>query len=292
MEWREIEIFLTLADELHFGRTAERLRVSQARVSQSIRKVERRIGAPLFDRTSRRVALTPIGARLRDDLLPGYRAILAGIDRAVAAGRGVTGVLRAGFEAPGVADLVALDRFRARHPGCVLEIREVDFADPFAMLRDGEVDVLVTLLPVDEPGLTAGPAVYTEPMVLAVPARHRLAGRASVTLDDLAHDPVLRAAHPPRPYWEPDDPWHTPGGEPVRRGEPVATFQELLASVAAGKGICPLAAHAAAYFARPTIAYVPFTGAPSVHWGLVWRTAGETALVRAFAAALGEDTPC
>jgi len=68
MELRDIEIFLTLAEELHFGRTAERLRVSQARVSQAIRRQERRLGVALFDRTSRRVALTPVGRRLREDL--------------------------------------------------------------------------------------------------------------------------------------------------------------------------------------------------------------------------------
>src|SRR5690606_15884816 len=68
VDLRDIEIFLTLAEELHFGRTAERLHVSTPRVSQSIAQQERRIGAPLFERTSRRVTLTPLGARLRDDL--------------------------------------------------------------------------------------------------------------------------------------------------------------------------------------------------------------------------------
>jgi len=75
MERRDAEIFLTLAEELHFGRTAERLFVSQARVSQSIKKLERRIGAPLFERTSRHVALTPIGRQLHRDIGPAYRRI-------------------------------------------------------------------------------------------------------------------------------------------------------------------------------------------------------------------------
>ena len=65
-----MEIFLTLADELHFGRAAQRLHVSTARVSQTIKKLERRIGASLFERTSRRVDLTPIGRRLGDELRP------------------------------------------------------------------------------------------------------------------------------------------------------------------------------------------------------------------------------
>ena len=73
MEQREIEIFLTLAEELHFGRTAERLHVSTTRVSQTIRKVERQIGVPLFERTSRRVVLTPIGRDLEEGLRPAFQ---------------------------------------------------------------------------------------------------------------------------------------------------------------------------------------------------------------------------
>jgi hypothetical protein len=82
---------------------------------------------------------------------------------------------------------------------------------------------------------------------------------------------------------EPPEPWTTPSGQPVRRGRPLATFQELLAVIAAGEGVCPLAAHARQYFARPTIAFVPFRNAPDVRWALVWRRTGRTARVREFA---------
>lgn len=78
VELRDIQIFLALAEELHFGRTAERLRVSQARVSQSIKQQERRTGGALFERTSRSVRLNPLGERLRDRLDAGYREIMAG----------------------------------------------------------------------------------------------------------------------------------------------------------------------------------------------------------------------
>jgi hypothetical protein len=83
VEQRDIEIFLTLAEELHFGRTAERLHVSTARVSQTIKKLERGIGTTLFERTSRHVALTPIGRRLDDDKRPdiGYIPIRDGLPR-------------------------------------------------------------------------------------------------------------------------------------------------------------------------------------------------------------------
>ncbi|GAB2970093.1 LysR family transcriptional regulator [Saccharothrix stipae] len=277
MERRDLEVFLALAEELHFSRTAERLHVSQARVSQSVKQLERRIGAPLFERTSRRVALTPIGHRLRDDLAPAYRQIVDGIARAVEAARG-TSLVRVGFEAPAVADLVGdvLDRFRTRHPDSEVRVREAPFIDPFSLLRSDEVDVLVTLFPVDEPDLTAGPVVHEEPLVLAVSDTHPFTRQRSVTLEDLARDTVFRAA-----YWRDA----TPAGSAITRGRDVTTFQELLTAIADGEGVCPLGAHAAGYFARPRIAFLPLVDAPRLVWGMVWRTAGETVRVREFAAA-------
>jgi DNA-binding transcriptional LysR family regulator len=100
VERREIEIFLALADELHFGRTAERLHVSTARVSQTITGLERRFGARLFERTSRRVTLTPVGSRLRDDLRPAVEQIEAGIARATATGRASRASCGSGSSAP------------------------------------------------------------------------------------------------------------------------------------------------------------------------------------------------
>lgn len=284
MERRDLEIFLTLAARLHFGRTADELHVSQARVSQTIKKMERRIGAPLFERTSRRVELTPIGRRLRDDLEPAVRQVQEGVDRAIRAARGVGGALTIAFQAPPVADIAAglLDTFRDRRPNCEVRIREAEFIDPFAMPRGGEADILVALFPIDEPDLTAGPVLFTEPLVLAVSTRHPFARKKSVSLEDLARDTVFRAAWPSTGWDDRRRPFRTPKGGRVDRGRPVSTIQELLASVSGGEGICPVGAHAADYFARPTIAYIPFHDAPPVEWGLVWRTAGETGQLRAF----------
>ncbi|MCO1656552.1 LysR family transcriptional regulator [Pseudonocardia humida] len=285
MERRDIEVFLALAEELHFGRTAERLHVSQARVSQTIAALERRFGAALFARSSRRVALTPLGARLRDDLAPAFARIEGAVARAVAAGRGLDGELPVAFEAPGVADLIRPLLEAYRTPDRSVAVREADFTDVFASLRAGEVDALVTLLPVAEPDLVVGPELLVEPMVLAVATGHPFARRDHVTLDDLARDTVLRAARPAPAYWrDPPAPWTTARGAPITRGPTFATFQELLAAVAAGTGVCPLAAHAADYFTRPTVRFVPFRDAPPVAWALVWRAGGATARVTALAA--------
>ncbi|MBY8847800.1 LysR family transcriptional regulator [Saccharothrix longispora] len=277
MERRDLEVFLTLAEELHSSRTAERLHVSQALVSQTAKRLERHIGAPLFDRTSRRVALTPIGRGLRDDLAPAYRRIAEGVARARESARG-TALLRVGFEAPAPADLVApvLDVFRARHPGSAVRVREAAFRDPFALLRDGEIHVLVTLFPVVEPDLASGPVPHEEPLVLAVADGHPFTGQREVTRDDLARDTVFKAA-----YWRDA----TPAGLPVARGRDHATFQEPLTAVADGEGVCPLGEHAVGYFTRPRIAFLPIRDVPRLRWGAVWPESGETGVVREFAAA-------
>jgi len=277
-ERHELEAFLVLAEELHFGRTARRLRLSQARISQTIRKLERRVGAPLFERTS----------RLYADVQPLYQGLREAMTQAVDAARGVHGVLRVGFLGSGAGTLTSaiLGNFRARHPGCEIQMRETHFADPLGPLRAGDVDVLLTRLPVDEPDLTVGPVVLSEPRVLAVPARHPLARRDRVSLEDLAGMTTFGVTGPaPAYWWDFHVPRHTPGGRPIPRGQDVSTFQELLALIAADQGVSPVAASVRHYYSRPDIAFVPLDDAPYTDVAVVWRTAGGTASVRAFAQA-------
>src|SRR4051794_11243610 len=146
IETRELEAFLTLAEERHFGRTAERMHVSTTRVSQTIKKLERRVGAPLFQRTSRRVELTPIGRQLAADLQPAWDMIAAGLERAVLSGRGVTGLLHVGFVGAAGGQLLidAGARLHGRVPGCDVRVREVQLVDAVPWLLDGEVEVLLT----------------------------------------------------------------------------------------------------------------------------------------------------
>lgn len=283
MELRDIEIFLVLAEELHFGRTAERLHVTPSRVSQSIRKQERQIGAALFERTSRRVKLTPNGQQLFDDLDPMYRGMRAAIDRAVRAARGMTRVLRIGMVGGNHHDLrPLLDAFRTRYPTSDVQIRHCGFGDPFGPLRTGEVDLQILWLPVREPDLTVGPVVYIEPVVLAVGAAHRLAERQSVSYEVLADEVVMGGAKPD--YWrEGLIPRRTPSGRPIPLGPSVTSLADMLPLLSNCEAVSMAFAHGTRYFARPDIAYIPIHDAPLAQWALIWRTNAQSDAIQDFA---------
>ncbi|MFI6868479.1 LysR family transcriptional regulator [Nocardia sp. NPDC050406] len=291
MERHEIETFLTLAEELHFRRTAERLGLAQGRVSQTIKKLERRIGVPLFERTSRRVSLTPTGRQLRDDLAPAYQAMREAVSRAVAVGKGVTGTLRVGFSSQWVHDLVleAADKFESRYPDCAVRAQEVQIRDPHGPLRAGVLDLQVTEFPVDEPDLVAGPALFTEPRALIVPAKHPLAARDSLSVEDQSTLPMVIVAGDIPGYWMHHIfPTRTPGGRPITHGDSVVYWQEVLSLVAKGRGATPASLRAARYHSRPGIAFVPFRDAEPIEYGLIWRCDGYTGRVRAFVETLCE----
>lgn len=289
MEQREIEIFLTLADELHFGRAGERLHVSTARVSQTIKQLERRIGAPLFERTSRRVGLTAIGRRLDDELRPAYQQIQEAFDEALAAARGVRGTLRVGFVGAPTGQLVLeiAESFRTQHADCEVRLRENQFGEGLVPLRGGEIDMVLATVPVRRGSqvddLTAGSVLFEEGRLLAVSARHPFAGRASVSFADLARTNVLRTPSAVPDNWDQAlVPEYTSNGRPVERGPSFDTIQEMLALVGAGQGTYPVPDQATNYYARPDVAYVPIHDAPPFRWQFVWLSAGETSRIRAF----------
>lgn len=284
MELRDIEIFLTLAEELHFGRTAERLHVSQARVSQAIKQQERRIGGALFERTSRSVRLTPLGERLRERLRAGYTEIMSGIDEAAAVARGHVGTLTVGTMATHYQSIAAvLDLFRQRHPQCELRLREILPTDPLSWLRAGRVDIAMLWLPIREPDLVVGPVLHTEELVLAVASGHPLAGRDRADMEDLGDYPTVFPDGPIPDYvWEAHTPARTPAGRPIRRGVAVATIEEAFSSIAAGSVISPIGSAAAVTRQRDDITFLPIADEPILRWAPVWRRGGETPLVRAF----------
>ncbi|QEU94349.1 LysR family transcriptional regulator [Streptomyces kanamyceticus] len=282
LEIRELECFLVLAEELHFGRAGERLYISQSRVSQLLAALEQRIGARLVERTSRRVRLTTLGERFLSELRPSYNELAATVQRARAAARGVDGTFRLGFQGTADARLMrAIAAFQERHPASVTDVVEIPFADPFGAVRDGDVDAAIVLLPVAEPDLVLGPVFASDPQTLAVSVRHAFAGRASLGAAELAGTSLI-AARPPAPaYWrEAQAPRTAPSTAPAAE---VRTLQEGLTMVAADRGAMLLCRPTAEYHHRDDVVFVPVDGLPDSVLGMVWRRDGETARVREFA---------
>lgn len=281
MDRREIEAFLTLAEELHFGRTAERLQLTSARISQTIQNVERRIGTALFERSTRQVSLTPIGRQLREDLLPHHRGVQEAVAKAISAGRGIRGVLSVGFCGLMVGGLVeVIDAFRGLHPDCEVQIRELEPSDSHEPLRRGEVDVEITEFPVDEPDLTAGPVLLVNPLVLAVASGHPLARQESACVDDLARATADGISALPDYVYDHFIPARSLSGRPVKRGATAGSWQELLTLVGTGQYVAVAGAWGMQYHGRPDITYLPLRDVPPVSYGLVWRRARETGRIQ------------
>jgi DNA-binding transcriptional LysR family regulator len=283
VELRELRIFLVLADELHFGRTAERLGISQPGVSEAVRVLESRLGVKIFDRTSRRVRLTAAGEELKRDLAPA----LAALDRALAEtselSHAVRGLLRIGFvlttEGPALSRLTAA--FQARYPDCEVRLQEVETFDAYRALRRGDIDVLCNWLAVDEPDLTAGTAFASYPRALAVAATHRLAGQTRVSVEELADEEVaLPPSTTPPAVYDLIVPPRTPSGRPIRRTQAIQTINEILSLVARGRIVHPTSS-TVPIFSRDDVVLIPIDDLPPIPLGLVWCTSRENPRIRA-----------
>ena len=283
IELRELRIFLVVAEELHFGRTAERLGISQPGVSEAVRVLESRLGVKVFDRTSRRVRLTPAGEALRHSLVPALAAVDHALAETSELSRAVRGLLRIGFvlttEGPALSRLSAA--FQARYPGCEVRLQEVETFDAYRVLRRGDIDVLCNWLAVDEPDLTAGAVFAYYQRALAVATSHRLAGRSTVSVEDLAGEEVaLLPASTPAAVYDLLVPPRTPSGRPIRRTQPVQTINEILSLVARGRIVHPTSS-TVPIFNRDDLVLIPLTGLPPIPLGLVWCTSRENPRIRA-----------
>jgi DNA-binding transcriptional LysR family regulator len=287
VELREFRVFLTLAEELHFGRTAARLHLTSSRVSQVIRGLEGKLGVSLFERTSRRVALTVNGTQLRDELQPAFALISDALRRAHAASTAFTGTLRVGelLGAGGPRFVEIIRAFETRHPGCKVTVYEAPWADALGPLQRGEVDLLAIRLPIERPGLVVGPALTSEPRVLAVAHDHPLAGRESVTLEDVADYQVGRFDFLPRELVADLVPFETPSGRRIPRArEDLHTLSEVSVRVALGRIVHPTIPTFDKFVGRnPEVAYVPIRGLPPSRTGLVWHQDNNDPRVQEFA---------
>jgi DNA-binding transcriptional LysR family regulator len=273
----EVRVFLTLAEELHFGRTAERLQVTPSRVSQSLRGLEHKLGAQLVHRTSRRVQLTRFGERFLADVRPAYDQLTGVLERTNAAARRLEGTLRLGlFSRPaGGPHLVEIiGAFEALHPECKVEIVQTSWDDPFGPLREHDVELMASWIPLEQPDLVVGPILTRQPRVLAVSREHPLAERDSIDLEELADYRVPRFEGWPKELHEAVVPFRTPSGRPI----PVSRFRvgeralfDVPVRIARGEFVFPTVASAVPHMGEFELVFVPMTGMPQLRSALAWR---------------------
>ncbi|MER5932402.1 LysR substrate-binding domain-containing protein [Streptomyces sp. NPDC002054] len=225
MELRTLRYFVAVAEELHFGRAATRLHMSQPPLSRAIKQLETDLGAVLLHRSSTGVTLTPAGAALLDEA----RNLLAQADLvrlrvAAAAGASTITIGILGDTTDRGATRLAAT-YRRQHPGVEVRIREADLTDPTCGLRTRLVDVALTRAPFDETGLTVH-ELRADPVGAVLRADDPLARRDRLTLADLADRRWFQFPHGTDPLWQ--SYWN--GGEP-REGPVVRAVQECLQAV-------------------------------------------------------------
>nr|WP_248002114.1 LysR family transcriptional regulator [Streptomyces sp. RPA4-2] len=259
---RHLRLFVTVAEELHFSRAADRLGMAQPPVSQAVRRLERELGAELFDRSHRRIRLTAAGALLWDEA----RELLAREDRlrmlARRAGDGGLGTLRAGVPPDTAAAVLTalLAACAERAPGLSVDLREVTTREQVTLLASGGLDVGLVHRPADTTGLLLGPEVSVD-LGVVLPRTSPLARRPEVALGDLSgHDLVLfPRAHAPDRYDEVLDVCRAAGFVPGRVRH-ASNSEFLLALVTAGHGVAfdqgPVARK------EPRVAWRPLAGRP------------------------------
>lgn len=297
VELREIRTFLVLAEELHFGRTAERLLVTPSRVSQTISTLERRVGTRLFHRTSRDVRLTPEGEQFRTAVAQPYLQLQQAIQTSRDARTAVSETLRLGMYAefmagPRLFDIIS--SFEASHPGARVSLVGLTLQSNYLnLMRQGEVDMLVTRLPVSDPDIAVGPVLTRERRVLLVAKIDPIAQLRSVTLDDFASRVVSDAPAFPREMMDAWIPPVAPSGRRYRRRANSGSEDALL-NIASGQLVHPTVPSFFAHHPHPAVTSVPIADLPPSETALAWLTASRSPKIAAFArtaASVGAEAP-
>ncbi|KAB7629764.1 LysR substrate-binding domain-containing protein [Stenotrophomonas rhizophila] len=190
IETRLLQQFIAVAEELHFNRAAERLHMAQPPLSQAIRKLEAAVGAPLFERTPRSVALTPAGAAFLETARRTVQSLEEGVAQTRRVAQGMEGHLTLAFIniAPYASLLQALRHFRERNPGIAFTMREATTQEQVNALEQGEVDIGFMRTPGTTTPHLRMQRLLSERICVALPAGHPLAAKARIDLALLSNE--------------------------------------------------------------------------------------------------------
>jgi len=276
LDLRLVRYFTVVAEHRHFGRAAEALRVAQPSLSRQIRHLEQQLGARLLDRTPQGSRLTEAG----EVFLPLARALLRSAGQAAARTRAAAQPSRitVGYTI-GLIVTPAVRRLRREQPDADVQTLHLDWNEPREALLDHRVDAVVTRLPIRTDGLHVT-VLYDEPRVLLVPLDHRLAGKESVSIDDIAGEPIPRLPDPAwNAYWRIDP---RPDGSPAPDGPLVEAIEDKNELIAAGQAVAVIPAGIAVGSPRPDLTTIPLHGVEPSHVVLATRAGDRGRLVAAF----------
>ena len=260
VELRHLRYFVTVATELHFGRAAERLIISQPALSQQIRSLEGELGLELLDRNRRGVRLTPEG----EAFLVEARAVVQRADRAAdvahALAEGATGRLRLSYvlTMPGGLPERIVREYRRRYPGVHVGADSGSTAQNLERLRRGELDVAFVHNP---PGDDAGLSwvdVAVEPLVVAVPSAHPLSRRRRISREQLAGVPLVYVPRRSSPGVYDSILAQVYGSRPPDVVHTEPTMERVLVAVSEGVGVSLLLEERAAMLRRPGVTFRRF----------------------------------
>ncbi|GAB3826199.1 LysR family transcriptional regulator [Kribbella italica] len=271
MELRQLRYFVAVAEELHFGRAASRLHMSQPPLSRAIKQLETEVGATLLQRSSTGVVLTPAGAVLLDDA----RRLLEQADQvrvrvAAAAGPASLTIGILGDSTDEGANRLAAE-FSRKHPDVEVRIRDTDLTDPTCGLRAGLVDVALTRAPFERAGLTTYD-LRADPLGVVLRSDDPLAQRAQLALADLADRQWFRFPDGTDATWQS----YWSGGSP-RQGPVVRTVQECLQAVLWNGtiGLAPLRHEPPS----PGLTIVPLHDIAASRVVVAWKDSGSNPLI-------------
>lgn len=276
LDLRLVRYFTVVAAHCHFGRAAAELLIAQPSLSRQIRRLEQQLGARLLDRTPSGTRLTEAG----QVFLPQAKGLLRSAAQAAAAAKAAAQPTRItiGYT-PGIIVTPAVRQLRHAHPEAGIQSLHLEWNEPRAALLEHRVDAAVTRLPLTTDGLHVT-ILYDEPRLLLVPLDHRLAGKESVTLDDIASEPIPRLPDPAfNAYWRIDP---RPDGRPAPDGPLVTALEDKNELIAAGLAVAIVPAGVYSGQVRPDLTTVPLHGVPPSHVILATRAGDRNRLVAAF----------
>jgi DNA-binding transcriptional LysR family regulator len=278
LDLRKVRYFVAVAEELHFGRAAERLHIAQPVLSRQIRILEDELGSQLFVRDRRHTELTAAGQQLLEEARP-LLANAEALRRRV--GRSARGAdtFTVGFM-PGLLVTAPVRALSALHPDLSVDVIRTSWDDQVDVVLDGRVDVSFVRLPIDQAGLKLVP-LFTEPRSAALPADHRLAGKETVNITDLADEHLLQNPDAV-PEWR--EIAHEMRNRDIRRPVPtMRTVEEKLEHVATGHGIVILPRSTATFYRRPDVNCIPVEDISPNQVSLAWDASRRSRLIYEFA---------